>query len=56
MKPTEIQTAQPLAIAEVLVTPEVFTTPEVTDLGPVREVTLGSGGFNNPDSTMYFQG
>ncbi|WP_330334792.1 lasso RiPP family leader peptide-containing protein [Streptomyces sp. NBC_00536] len=49
-KNIEIQTAQSLAVSEV------FTTPEVTDLGAVSEVTLGSGGFNNPDSTMYFQG
>ena len=35
---------------------EVFTTPEVADLGAVTEVTLGSGGFNNPDHTMYYQG
>lgn len=39
-----------------IVVPEVFTTPELTDLGSVSEVTLGSGGFNNPDHTMYYQG
>ncbi|MFD5977479.1 hypothetical protein [Streptomyces bacillaris] len=50
MESTEMQTLQTLAV------PEVFTTPEVTDLGPVVEVTLGSGGFNNPDHTMYYQG
>ncbi|MEU4032223.1 hypothetical protein [Streptomyces anulatus] len=50
MESTEIQTSQALAVSEV------FTTPEVTDLGPVVEVTLGSGGFNNPDHTMYYQG
>ncbi|MFE2528773.1 lasso RiPP family leader peptide-containing protein [Streptomyces sp. NPDC059382] len=49
-KNVEIQTGQSLAV------PEDFTTPEVTDLGAVSEVTLGSGGFNNADSTMYYQG
>ncbi|WP_153485681.1 hypothetical protein [Streptomyces katsurahamanus] len=47
---TEIQTPDTLA------TPAAFTTPEVADLGVVTEVTLGSGGFNNTDSTMYWQG
>ncbi|MBD2829887.1 hypothetical protein ID875_21200 [Streptomyces globisporus] len=46
----EKQAPQTLAVSEV------FTTPQVTDLGPVVEVTLGSGGFNNPDHTMYYQG
>ncbi|MFJ4770864.1 hypothetical protein ACIP88_17415 [Streptomyces uncialis] len=41
---------------EALAGPAVFTTPEVADLGGVVEVTLGSGGFNNPDHTMYYQG
>ncbi|MBT2446048.1 lasso RiPP family leader peptide-containing protein [Streptomyces sp. ISL-43] len=50
MENTEIQAVQTIA------TSEVFTTPEVTDLGTVSEVTLGSGGFNNPDHTMYYQG
>ncbi|MFJ2116145.1 MULTISPECIES: hypothetical protein [unclassified Streptomyces] len=47
---TSIQTAQ------APTTSEGFTTPEVADLGAVVEVTLGSGGFNNPDHTMYYQG
>lgn len=50
MENTEIQAPQVIAASEV------FTTPEVADLGDVTEVTLGSGGFNNPDHTMYFQG
>ncbi|MFF3431446.1 MULTISPECIES: hypothetical protein [unclassified Streptomyces] len=50
MENTEIQSPEILAVSEV------FTTPEVADLGPVTEVTLGSGGFNNADSTMYYQG
>ncbi|MFH8873722.1 hypothetical protein [Streptomyces griseus] len=50
MESTEIQTPQALAESEV------FTTPEVADLGLIVEVTLGSGGFNNPDPTMYYQG
>ncbi|MGK4586113.1 lasso RiPP family leader peptide-containing protein [Kitasatospora sp. HPMI-4] len=33
-----------------------YVAPALEDLGDVAEVTLGSGGFNNPDSTMYFQG
>ncbi|WP_158835074.1 lasso RiPP family leader peptide-containing protein [Streptomyces sp. NRRL S-350] len=33
-----------------------YVAPAVDDLGDVTEVTLGSGGFNNPDSTMYWQG
>ncbi|GAB2717876.1 lasso RiPP family leader peptide-containing protein [Kitasatospora kifunensis] len=33
-----------------------YVAPNLDDLGDVTEVTLGSGGFNNPDSTMYFQG
>ncbi|MFI6449654.1 lasso RiPP family leader peptide-containing protein [Kitasatospora sp. NPDC050543] len=41
---------------EIVAVTEVFTTPEVADLGEVSEVTLGSGGFNNPDHTMYYQG
>ncbi|MFB7476860.1 hypothetical protein [Kitasatospora sp. NPDC056184] len=41
---------------EFVAVPEVFTAPEVADLGAVTEVTLGSGGFNNPDHTMYYQG
>ncbi|MEU6756005.1 lasso RiPP family leader peptide-containing protein [Streptomyces sp. NPDC046685] len=50
MENTEIQTPKTQA------TTEVFTAPAVTDLGAVTEVTLGSGGFNNADSTMYYQG
>ncbi|MCY0930971.1 hypothetical protein OTB20_33230 [Streptomyces sp. H27-H1] len=56
MKHTEIETVQAIATAEAIATVEVFTTPEVSDLGAVAEVTLGSGGFNNPDHTMYYQG
>ena len=33
-----------------------YVAPALDDLGDVTEITLGSGGFNNPDSTMYFQG
>ncbi|MEU5331410.1 hypothetical protein [Streptomyces parvus] len=50
MDSTEIQAPETLAVSEA------FTIPEVADLGPVTEVTLGSGGFNNPDHTMYYQG
>ncbi|MCA1221396.1 hypothetical protein [Streptomyces sp. 8L] len=49
---TDIQVPQTLAVNEVV----VFATPEVADLGAVSEVTLGSGGFNKADSTMYWQG
>ncbi|MER5638103.1 hypothetical protein ABT095_14240 [Kitasatospora sp. NPDC002227] len=33
-----------------------YVTPAVDDLGEIGDVTLGSGGFNNKDSTMYWQG
>ncbi|WP_167739512.1 hypothetical protein [Streptomyces subrutilus] len=53
MENTSVQTAQ-TAPAPAVSTG--FTTPEVADLGAVVDVTLGSGGFNNPDHTMYYQG
>ncbi|MEV7525605.1 hypothetical protein [Streptomyces sp. NPDC091371] len=55
MENTSVQTAQ-TAPAPAPAVSTAFTTPEVADLGAVVEVTLGSGGFNNPDHTMYFQG
>ncbi|WP_158075093.1 hypothetical protein [Streptomyces sp. MJM1172] len=55
MENTSVQTAQTTP-APAPVASAAFITPVVADLGAVSEVTLGSGGFNNPDSTMYFQG
>lgn len=56
MKHIETETVQATAAVQAVATAEVFATPEVADLGAVAEVTLGSGGFNNPDHTMYYQG
>jgi hypothetical protein len=37
-------------------TTSTYVAPALDELGAVVEVTLGSGGFNNPDHTMYYQG
>lgn len=45
-----------IVISTETVNEDAYVAPALDDLGDVTEVTLGSGGFNNPDHTMYYQG